>query len=134
MIHALTGGGNDIGYFGAYGPDKVVSWDWFRIGPDSQTVIDAWEKTMQNRDDREEVQRSIFHELCMSGYTHWIVYSLVGQHLWCFQPGGWGGFLHLNKFNEKKYIDAIPDTLPKQKQAALSWYEWYRQVFGESSP
>ncbi len=118
-----------VGYFGAYGPDKVVSWDWFRIGPDSQTVIDAWEEYMQNRDDREQLQRSIFQELCMNGYTHWIVYSLVGQHLWGFQPGGWGGFLHSNKFNDKKHIDAIPETLPKQKQDALNWYEWYRQVF-----
>jgi hypothetical protein len=120
-----------VGYFGAYGPGKLVSWDWFRIGPDSQTVIDAWGTYMQNRDDREQVHRGIFKELCMSGYTHWIVYSLVGQHLWGYQPGGWGGFLHSNKFNVKKYIDDMPDRQPKQD--ALRWFEWYQQVFGETS-
>ena len=116
-----------VGYFGAYNPDKQVSWDWFLIGRDSQTLVDAWEKYMQNRDDREQLQRGIFQELCASGYTHWIVYSLVGQHLWGYQPQGWGGFLPSNKFTEKKYINAMPDRQPKQD--ALKWYKWYRENF-----
>ncbi len=116
-----------VGYFGAYNPDKQVSWDWFLIGRDSQTLVDAWEKYMQNRDDREQLQRGIFQELCASGYTHWIVYSLVGQHLWGYQPQGWGGFLPSNKFTEIKYIDAMPDRQPKQD--ALKWHKWYRENF-----
>ena len=116
-----------VGYFGAYGPNKEVSWDWFRIGPDSQTVMDAWAKFIQDRDDREQLHRGIFKELCKDGYTHWIVYSLVGQHLWGFKPGGWGGFLHSNKFDDKKHIDAMPDGQPKQD--ALRWYEWYSRAF-----
>jgi hypothetical protein len=127
-----------VGFYGAYGPDKQVSWELFAAiqSSDPKTVIAAWEQTMQKRDDREKLQRGIVKELCERGYTHWIVFSLVGQHLWGYRTQGFGGFLPSNKFDEKKYIDAMPDSgkVGLEKRAAQDRYDWYRRVFGETTP
>ena len=74
-----------VGYFGAYNPDKQVSWDWFLIGRDSQTLVDAWEKYMQNRDDREQFTEGYF-----SGVVRQRIYALD-----CLLSG-WSAFVGLS--------------------------------------
>jgi len=127
-----------VGFFGDYGLRKEVAWELFAAiqSSDPRTVITAWEQTMQNRDDREQLQRSIVQELCERGYTPWIVFSLVGQHLWGYRTQGFGGFLPSNKFNVQKYIDDMPAGEEKhalEKRAAQDRYDWYRQTFNNVS-
>jgi hypothetical protein len=127
-----------VGFFGDYGLRKEVAWELFAAiqSSDPKTVIAAWEQTMQNRDDREQLQMSIVEDLIGRGYTPWIVFSLVGQHLWGYRTQGFGGFLPSNKFNIQKYIDAIPasEEYAAEKRSAQDRYDWYRRVFGDTAP
>jgi hypothetical protein len=99
------------GYFGAYGPDKQVLFDNYQLGPDPYhkvmldcaTVKSAWEEFAGNRQDREELQKDILQELYGYGYTRWLVYSLVGQHLWDYKILGFGGILSSNKIGGKLF-------------------------------
>jgi hypothetical protein len=76
------------GFFGTYGVNKQVIFDFFDIGPDAKTVETAWGQYTKERSDREKLKSKIVGLLSATDYEDSIIRSMTGQVFGTYQVKG----------------------------------------------
>lgn len=76
------------GFFGTYGVNKQVIFDFFDVGSDAKTVETAWGQYTKDRTDRAQLQSKIIGLLSTNDYESSIVSSMTGQVFGTYQVKG----------------------------------------------